>query len=424
MKRVMVILIVLLACFSLFACNTKLSAIEGVPDYTVTDATAYAKDAPVSSDITKAGYYDPAVDYSKNYLYKIGYLMDTKTILYAMFSRAFEAWADRMNIIYNDFASNKDNEYYLYTCQLYAEQGYDGLLLDPDSSIFPRVVELMNELDMPWMSCMAPALAEDNKTLLHPYVGFDNTQAGVAMANFNIEYAKKTWPDAKPEEIGAIFIGWSAVPALDQREQGYRETFAAAYPDSADNYIFCDGVVGDMTYQTGYNLVSPVLAANRDIKYWLVSGFFDDFTDGAAGALTAAGKADTTVCSTFGGSALIDHWDAGEKSCWRGAIYTDQRLYAMPIICGLYAMMSGQTTAEELWPEWINHSTGDKYATVQLPTAVITEDTYREYMMWVASYTGIHQVDYNVAPGNYTATVEVPSSYNTEADMSSDTTNN
>lgn len=414
MKKAIAILTALLMAFSMLACNASTSEGSDI-SYTVTDLKQLDTNATQSSEMTKNGYYDPAVDYTKNENYKVGYLMLNSGILYEMFSRAFEAWASRMNVTYNDFCADKDKDYYLSTCQTYAELGYDGLLLDPDSTMYPRISEMLDEYNIPWMGCMAPAYDETGTTLLHPYVGFDNVQAGVAMATCNVEYAKETWPDAKPSEIGAVFVGWSTSPVLVQREEGYKKTFVEAYPDSENNYFFCDGSIGDMTSQTSYNVVTPVLSAHPEIKYWLISGFFDDYTDGAASAAAAVEKADNTICSTFGGSGLIKHWDAGETSCWKMAVYTDQRLYAMPIFCGLYAMMSGETSAEKLWPEWVNHSKGDKYAWMLLPTVKITQDTYQQYMMWVATYTGIHQIDYDVKPGSYSATVEVPASYNAQS---------
>jgi hypothetical protein len=84
----------------------------------------------------------------------------------------------------------------------------------------------------------------------------------------------------------------------------------------------------------------------------------------------------------------------------------------MPIFAGLYAMMSGQATPESLWPEWINRARGDKYASVLLPTVVITQDMYQSYLMWVDSYTGIHQNNYDVPPGtNFSPIAEVPDYY-------------
>jgi ABC-type sugar transport system substrate-binding protein len=423
MKKVLAIVIVLVLAVGLFACSsqpaasspsTAASAAPSVAPSTapsVAPSSAEPSAAP-SAEKVAPGWYDPGFDYASGKNYKVGYIMANTGVLYDMFSQSFKAWADRINITYNDFACNADNDLFVNTCQTYSDQGYDGLLLDPDATIYPRCSELMTELNMPWMGCMAAAYDQDGKTLLHPNVGFNNVDAGRAMATFNCDYAKKTWPNAKPEEIGAIFIGYSVVPQLAEREVGYKEVFLKNYPDSEKNYFFGDGVTGDMTSQTGYNLAAATLAANPSIKYWLISGFFDDYTDGAARAAEAAGKSENTCCSTFGGSGLIAHWDAGETSCWRGAIFTDQRLYAMPIICGLYAMMSGQATPETIWPEWVNHARGDKYASVLLPTVVITQDMYQSYLRWVSTYTGIVQDDYKVEPGNYSAMAEVPASYN------------
>ena len=100
------------------------------------------------------------------------------------------------------------------------------------------------------------------------------------------------------------------------------------------------------------------------------------------------------MSSTAGGSGLINHWDAGDpESAWKSAIYTDQRLYAEPIFCGMYAMMTGKVTADKLWPEWINKKNGDKYATLQLPSTTITKDMYKDYLSFVDKYTGIVQYD-------------------------------
>jgi ABC-type sugar transport system substrate-binding protein len=435
MKKVLAIVISLLLIVSLFACtktSTTAPSPSAAPSTTPSAAapsTAAPSAAPSAAESAspsaasspsaakaEIGFYDPNFNYKAGKNYKVGYIMANTGVLYDMFSKSFQAWADRINVTYNDFACNADNDLFINTCQTYSDQGYNGLLLDPDATIYPRVSELMTELKMPWMGCMAAPYDQDGTTLLHPNVGFDNVQAGVAMAQFNVDYAKKNFTDATAANLGAIFIGYSVVPQLAQREQGYKTTFLAAFPDSSKNYYFCDGVTGDMTAQTGYNMTAATIAAHPEVKYWLISGFFDDYTDGAARAIDAAGKTATTVCSTFGGSGLIAHWDAGEtNSAWRGAIFTDQRLYAMPIICGLYAMMSGQATAETLWPEWVNNSRGDKYASVLLPTVVITQDMYQSYLRWVDSYTGIVQDKYTVAPGNYSATAEVPASYNAPA---------
>jgi ABC-type sugar transport system substrate-binding protein len=232
------------------------------------------------------------------------------------------------------------------------------------------------------------------------------------MFKWCIDYAKANWPDATPENTGGIFVGYSVVPLLEQRHTGAANAWKeAGYPDST--FFFADGVTGDMTAQTGYNLSATIMAANPQIKYWIGCGFFDDYVDGIVRAAADAGKADTTVCSTAGGSSLINHWDAGETSSWKSAIFTDQRLYGEPIFCGLYAMITGQATAETLWPEWVNKAAGETYAQLLLPSTTITQDMYKDYLSFVDKYTGIVQYgQYGITdPKTYPTKQDPPASY-------------
>jgi hypothetical protein len=283
-------------------------------------------------------------------------------------------------------------------------------LLDPDTTVYTRIQEVLKDNNVSWMPVLAQPF-DNQGELCHPNVGFNNYQFGVDMADYVIDYAKKNWPDAKPEEMGMMYVGFSVVPQLVERETGAKDTWNKAYPALAKNYYFCDGVTGKLDADTSYNLASTTMAANPSIKYWLICAFFDDYADGAARAAEAAGKQDKTIISTCGGSALISHWDNGDDSCWKSAIYTDQRVYAEPIFCGLYALMSGQATPETLWPEWINQSKGEKYASLMLPTFMLLKDNYQAYLMFVDKYTGMKKYSYDVAPGDYTTKVEVPASY-------------
>ena len=327
-----------------------------------------------------------------------------------MFATAFQALADRMNVEFNAFSAT-DADQFLTTIQTYADQGYAGLLLDPDSTVFPAVYDLMNELKLPWMGCMNTAYAEDG-TRLHPSVGFDNVGFGRDMFQWCIDYAKKNWPDATPENTGGLFIGFSVVPLLEMRHTGAHDAFiAAGYPEA--NFFFGDGVTGDMTGQTGYNLAATTMAANPQIKYWIGCGFFDDYTDGIARAAEAAGKGEQTVCCPAGGSSLINQWDAGTDGPWKSAIFTEQRLYGEPIFCSLYAMITGQATAETLWPQWVNHGANEKYASLLLPSTTITKDMYKDYLSFVDKYTGIIQyAKYGITdPKDYPVTIDPPASF-------------
>jgi ABC-type sugar transport system substrate-binding protein len=417
MKKVLAIVIAMVMVFALFACGNGGTTTSPSPSASAPASAAPASEAPATevpateepkSGAADIGFYDPTFDYSSNPRYKIAYMYSGTSVLYDMFSVAFEAWAKNMNIEYNSFSA-ADADTFLTTLQTYADQGYDGLLVDPDSTTYPATVEALNANNMPWMGCMSPAY-DDNGKLLHPSVGFDNYGFGYDMFKWCIDYAKANWADATPENTGGMFIGYSVVPLLELRHTGSQDAWKdAGYPDA--NYFFLDGVTGDMTTQTGYNLAATTMAANPQIKYWIGCGFFDDYSVGIARAAADAGKADQTVCSTAGGSTLINQWDAGEESSWKSAIFSDQRLYGEPIIGGLYAMVSGQATAETLWPQWVNKGAGETYASLLLPTATITKDMYQDYLSFVDQYTGIDLYPYPETDKTFPVTMDPPASY-------------
>ncbi len=412
MKKVMAIVIAALMVFSLIACGTA-AAPSAEPSIasTSTEPSAAASAAPESEEPKGAvdiGFFDPSIDYNKAERYKIAYMYSGVSSLYDMFVTAFQAWADRMNVEFTSF-STTDADVFLETAQTYADQGYAGFLLDPDPTIYPAVVALMNESRKPWMSCVSPAVDTQTGKLMHPSVGFNNVEFGSDMFQWCIDYAKVNWKDATPENTGGIFLGYSAIPLLELRHSGAKGAFlAAGYKE--ENFFFGDGVTGDQTSQTGYNISSDFMSANPRIKYWIGCGFFDDYTDGIARAAEDAGKAETTICSTAGGSVLVDHWDKGETSSWKSAVFIEQRLYGEPIFCGLYAMITGEATAVTLWPQWVDKGTGETYASLLLPATTITQEMYQEYLAFVDQYTGIEQWPYADTDKVFPVITEPPAS--------------
>ncbi len=157
---------------------------------------------------------------------------------------------------------------------------------------------------------MSPAY-DDNGKLAHPSVGFDNYGFGYDMFKWCIDYAKANWADATPENTGVcssatlLFRFSSCVtPAL--RMPG--KTPAILMPTTSSSWCH--------RRYDHTNRLQPRChhqAANPQIKYWIGCGFFDDYSVGIARAAADAGKADQTVCSTAGGSTLINQWDAERK---------------------------------------------------------------------------------------------------------------
>lgn len=346
-----------------------------------------------SDGTSNIGYFDPTVDYTDNPEYSVVYMMSQTGVLYDMFDQAFQTWADISNVEYSSFSANNDNDLFLTTIETFATQNVDGFIFDADNTIYPRIAEIADELEIPWMSAMAEALDDDGNRA-HPVVGFDNYDFGVQMANWVIDYAKENWPDADMSEIGMMSMDFSLSPQIHERTVGAMDIFLdAGYLE--ENFFVADGTsTGTLSAEGGYNLATVIYSFNPQIKYWLVTAFMDDYADGAARAAEQAGIDADVVITTCGGAVPIDHWNAGEYSCWKSAVYSSQLMFAENIFFALYSFMDGTATPETIFPEWIDHSTNQTYAYVNLPTFAITQDNYQEYLEWVDFYTGYDASSY------------------------------
>ncbi len=428
MKKVAAIITVFVLVLSLFACSSTdsgdtsetVSAIstDSVLDTEVESSVGLEQtaqpDNESSEDTSLVGYYDPNYDYNANPTYKVVYMTYITGVIYDLFSKAFGEWSNLADVEFSDYCSNNDNDLFITTIETYAAQGVNGFLFDGDNTIYPRINELMNELELPYMTCLAQAFDDDGNRC-HPFVGFENTDYGVLMAEWVIDYANENWTDAQPGEIAMISLDFSVSPQIHDRTVGAQEIWNEVYPDYPDSFFIADGVSTQlMNAETAYNLVGPILSANAEYKYWLFCACCDDYADGAVRAAEQAGMVDNYVATACGGAGLINHWDAGESSAWKSSAYTAHTLFSEPMFFALYAFMSGQATPETIYPDWIDHSTGQTYAYVMIPSFVIEEDNYKEYMEWVDSYTGINwspyddeyngtQFDAKVTPPDYYA---------------------
>jgi ABC-type sugar transport system substrate-binding protein len=410
MKKVFAILLAVLMAASLFACGTGTTASPSPSEAsTPSAAPSTAPSAAPSADASAApstavdttkdekwepGFFNHTMDYSKNQRYKVAYMTSSNSALFDTFRWAFGEWAKSTNCDYQTFDSNSDNDLYVNTIMTLSDQGIDGFIFDPDSTVYPRILEVVKEVDKPFMTAMGAAFDENGK-LLAPSAGFDNKKFGTDCAEWVIDYAKTNWPDAKPEELGMLSINYSVVPQLQVRTDGAKEIWLKAYPDLEKNFFVSDAIAvgGAMSAQTGYDCTAPIMSANPNIKYWLVVATFDDYADGAARAAEALKIDQNTIIICPGGAEAVAHWEAGETSCWKAVIYSGDGLFSEPIWNGLYAQLHGDATQETLWPDWVDHSKGETYPYLMVPTIVLTYETYKQFIAWEEHYTSI--VRYN-----------------------------
>jgi ABC-type sugar transport system substrate-binding protein len=426
MKKILASVLAIMMILSFAACGGSTSEAEPSPSPSGS-APASESSAPPSASSSasapateetgtvsnewKPGFYNPDENYSKNERYKIVYMLYQNGVLYDMFDHAFTQWAERANCDYSVWCANADGDLFITSIETFASQGVHGILSDADMTIYTRVNEVMNEVGMPWMPVMGAPRDDTTGKLLHAYCGFDFYMYGEQMANWVIDYYEETWPDAPMEKTAMLCLDFSVSDNLHVRVDAARDIWNARYPGNEDKFYVADGSTGMLNSDTGYNISAPLIAAHPEVEYWIVCGLLDDYADGCARALEGAGKDDKAVITVMGGSGLINHWDAGEESCWKSACYTAETVYAEPIFFGLYDQLRGLVTSDTLWPDWVNKGKGEAYSSLMLPSFFITKDNYQEYMEWCDAYTGINRSDYPYNGTEYSARIEVPASY-------------
>jgi len=273
------------------------------------------------------------------------------------------------------------------------------------------------------------------------------------------EWRKENYPNVPIEKVGVISVTFTLSPPINQRTLGAEQRWAELHPEmgafnpsndiNPKNFIVCDTVSGNMDQTTAQNLVTQILSNPGDIEVWLIACAFDDFAMGAANAAENLGMTDKVCAVAVGGSNLALQWDSGVENAWRYALFTAQSIYAEPIICGLWALMSGQATPDTLWPDWVNAwDKGDvfkltdevdpvygvpyvetdengepivleehNYASLLLPTQWLDKETYQTYLEWTDLYAYGPGVEghYKYEPVTdlnlFSARITVPESY-------------
>jgi ABC-type sugar transport system substrate-binding protein len=392
------------------------------PSAEATPAEPLTEEALGTDPLDKVGFYDPSYDYTANKKFKVAYMTIGMTVFNNDFDKAFAHWAELSNVDYTGIWSATDNDSFLTQIRAFKDQGYDGLLMDPDMMIYPSIAEICAEIDIQWMGGMGAAMkwTEEGMPngLVHPYVGFDHLTFGQNCGNKLLEYAAQTWPDVALSDIGFLSVDFALSPPLHQRVEGAMQAWTAA--GVPEGNMFIADVGSDMTLDTAQNVATAQLTTNAQFDHWLVVGVIDDFAQGAANALENLGLAETACVVTVGGTMLRTAWDEGSSSAWRYAITTPNAIYGEPIFFALYAFMSGQATPETIWPSWVNHNPdavtyyGETYAQLLLPAYWMDQETYKQLFAWADVYAVDNNYGYptdGITRDQYPSRIAIPEYY-------------
>jgi len=411
MKKALATLLALLLVSALFACGSQDSA-GSTSSGTTSNVSASGAPNASGQYPKEAGWFDPNFDYTKYERYKVSYLVAGASPLWDAYANAYAHWAERLNInftgMWTPSASSADE--YLSGLQTFVDQGFDGVILDPDVSLYPRIVEILKDSGVQWVSGLGQARDyAGTNVLYHPQIGWDNLQIGRDIALKLIEWKNETWPDVPWEKVGMIWLDFSLSPEIHQRQLGMEEIWArenpsfGVYEESIEknpkNFWIADVATGNMDQITAQNLTTQILSNPGDIEVWLIGTAVDDYSVGVANCAEALHITDKVNTIAHGGISLPARWDSGIDDSWRAAYFSSQSIYTEPIICQLWAYMSGQATPDTIYPEWVNvNDKGDIfdengnlveehfYATVKVPCHFLEKDTYKTYLEWTDLY--------------------------------------
>ena len=393
-------------------------------------AKAYPNCNPDGSiNLDTIAHYDYEYDYTQNEKVKVAYIAQAGTALYQQSAEAYEHWAPLYNMEWAGFMSaDGDSDMFLTDLQTMIDQGVTCFILDPDGTTFPAVINVLEQNNKDgnlfWMSQMSPPRDAEvgdgipiGGNMINDYVGFDNVESGRQVTRRLVEWKNEVYPDVPWDEVGFLMMEFSLSPELMQRHEGSHEVFLEA-GGKEENYFMCDCVSTGMTMQGGMDAAGPIVSSHPEIKYWLCNGLFDDLAQGAAAIFDQQGLTDTSAICVFGGSALIQQWDAGQEDSFRFAVFTAQSLYAEPIIGALRAFVNGWADPDSIWPSWVKGSDHGvdphTYSQLLLPTESLEHDSYQHYLEWTDMYTKSDMYDYSqdgISMDDFTPFVEVPAGY-------------
>lgn len=378
-----------------------------------------------SINLDKIANFDEEYNYAAGPSYKICYLASSGTVLYEQSAVAIEHWCPLYNMEWLGFqSSNGDSDLFMTMLQTMLDQGCQGFILDPDSTIFPTVKKLMDQYpDRFWCSLMSPARDGTSGdgvpvggNMINNYSGFDNVDAGYKVGSRPLKWIKDTYPNADWNEVGFLMFDYSVSPALHERTIGSKNAFLE-YGGKEENFFIADCVSTGLTNQGGLDAAGPVVASHPEIKYWACNGLIDDLAQAAASIFDTQGLTDTSAVCVFGGSALIQQWDGGQQDAFRFAVYCGQSLMAEPLVGALYAYLNGWATPDSIWPSWVKWNDhggeGHTYSNLRLPVESLEYENYKHYLEWTDLYThsDIFNYDEKVELSDFSPFVEVPADF-------------
>ena len=398
MKKVLAILIVLLLTVSLFACKDETPAAQSPAGDSSASSPAAESPAAQSPSAPSSGggssfvfpphgpvgWYSDDVDWFARPAYKIAFIYDNASATTDLLDQALQSWSSRVNFEYTSFNANSNADSFINTMGVLAQQGYTGMVLNPDATYIDRVKVAAEEHKINWLPGFVPLLDENGNPMCAQESLGVKYQADLMMDWLHDVY-RDYLGDIDTSKLGLISTSQSVVPVLKAVSDFCIQIFQERYPEAAANAFEVDTVAFGFDANAGYNSAAPFIAAHPEVEYWFVVGSIEDVVQGACRAIDAAGLTDKTVAISCAANLLMASWKSGtDTGCYKAGVYYSMEIYMEPIVCGVIAMLDGRATQETLWPEWKDPN--QQYPVVTNASTILTVANYASYDAYVDQY--------------------------------------
>ncbi|SHI20295.1 DNA-binding transcriptional regulator, LacI/PurR family [Sporobacter termitidis DSM 10068] len=395
MKKAISVLLALLVIFSLFACSgqgsgSSASASPSTPAASPSPSAGAASSpsAPATSDVSanadKLGFFSDGVDPHSRKTYNLVFAYPYTLLLFQKMADAINQFSDKLN--FNKLTTStgeSDMDLFIQNLETLNGQDVDGYIVIIDPSTKERIKEVLDEFGVPYIG-LFNSVRDNNGSEIVPCIGLNQEEAGATTVQWLFDNYKTYWGDVDMSKIGLLNFTFSVSSDLNDRAIGAEAKYKELVKN--ENVYTVDGVVGDKSAQTGYNLASATFAGHPEIQYWFVASCLETYAQGAARAADTLSLNKNTLITDVGSDVLTTEWDTNYEGCWVSCLAISNYLYAAPTICGLIAMIDGKATPETLW-SGLKLPT-DKTAFYATANEMITKDTYKDYFNEYAQLAG------------------------------------
>jgi len=353
-----------------------------------------------SPNLDQVAYYDPNFDYSQFDRYRTIYI--TQSAPDPSSDRIVSGlthWGELMNCQFDGLVTaNGDPDLFLTLIQTQIDQGYDGLILDPDGLLGQSVADIMaDNPNVAWMTFNMPARAYDSAKpdepgeLLHPFAGFDFIYNGRQCSLGLLEWKEKAFPDVPWDRVGYIVLQNAEFGVFNLIQAGSDQVMRESQIPNENHFIAdvaaFSGSMQDASQQAVANVITT-----HDYDVWLISALIEPYAMGVAVATTTLGVTDNACIISTSASALIPQWSEGVETAWRLAWYTEPLIMTEPIMGAIVAFMQGWAEPNTIWPKWVNVNdcggSDGPYATAIVPAVYFSIDNFAQYLAWTDVYSG------------------------------------